>query len=87
MDVLLFKRNGMLLSKRPSRVAKRRVLTLSALLTLGLLLPACQTNSTGINAQCAPWRKITYSAKGDTAVTIKEVRVHDQTGVNLGCWK
>jgi hypothetical protein len=36
--------------------------------------------------QCAPWRSIHYSSK-DNPRTIKEVRVHDQTGVNLGCWK
>jgi hypothetical protein len=44
-------------------------------------------------ARCAGWRPISYSAEGknepekhsDTAGTIKQVREHNQTGLNKGC--
>jgi hypothetical protein len=52
------------------------------------LLAGCQTTSTTeTRAQCSAWRAITYSTKGDTAPTVKQVRVHNRTGQNLGCWK
>lgn len=50
-------------------------------------IAGCQTtSSTEIKAQCAAWRAITYSAKKDTADTVRQVRVHNRTGQNLGCW-
>lgn len=52
-----------------------------AAMSLGTATP---TQYKGV--QCAPWRSIRYSSK-DNPRTINEVRVHDQTGVNLGCWK
>ena len=53
-----------------------------------LSLTACETTSTATNraAQCAAWRSISYSSKGDTKLTVKQVRVHNATGKNLGCW-
>jgi hypothetical protein len=38
-------------------------------------------------ARCSGWRAITFSAKGDTPRTVKEVRTHNQTGKNKKCWK
>ena len=67
----------------------------SALL-LAIVLTACAptraTVTTGNSlaaskARCAGWRAITFSAKGDTPRTIKEVRTHNQTGKNKKCWK
>ena len=58
------------------------------MLSATFLLTACQTtSSTEIRAQCAAWRSITYSKKGDTGKTIRQVRVHNRTGQNLGCWR
>lgn len=79
----MFKKNGTPLCRKPSRTA--------TLLALGLsltLLTGCGTISTATNkqAQCAAWRAISYSAKKDTAETVKQVRVHDATGKRLGCW-
>jgi hypothetical protein len=37
-------------------------------------------------ARCSGWRKISFSAKGDTDETIGEIRSHNQTGVNKRCW-
>lgn len=45
------------------------------------------TSSTDIAAQCAAWRAITYSVKKDTPPTVKQIRIHNQVGRNLGCWK
>jgi hypothetical protein len=47
--------------------------------------PATLTSATSLKAQCAPWRAISYS-KNDTVVTVRQVRVHNVTGRNLGCW-
>lgn len=54
-----------------------------------ILTAGCATTTTATNrdAQCAAWRAITYSQKHDTAPTVKQVRVHNQVGRNLGCWK
>jgi hypothetical protein len=47
-------------------------------------------------ARCAGWRGLSYAVEGDpnkgethgdTADTIAEIRVHNQTGVNKHCWK
>lgn len=43
--------------------------------------------ATTVKAQCTAWRAITYSSKGDTAQTVRQVRVHNLTGSKLGCWK
>jgi hypothetical protein len=53
-------------------------------------LAGCQTTGTTVTttkAQCGPWRAITYSSKGDTAQTVKQVRVHNRTGQHLKCWR
>jgi hypothetical protein len=53
-------------------------------------LAACATTSstaTGLKAVCAPWRAISYASKRDSAPTVRQVRVHNRTGQNLGCWK
>lgn len=87
MALIAFKRSGTRPNKLQSSAAKRLALTLSLLLS-ATLLGACQTtSSTEIRAQCSAWRAITYSSKGDTALTIKQVRIHNRTGQNLGCWK
>ena len=36
---------------------------------------------------CSPWRAITYSNKKDTKETVDQVRVHNQVGQRLQCWK
>ena len=61
------------------------LLSLSSTLMLG----ACATTSmTGIHGKiaCEPWRAITYSSKSDTAPTVKQIKIHNQTGRNLRCW-
>lgn len=79
--------NGTPPSRPRSNAARRLVRTLS-LLSIASLLAACSTtSSTETKAQCAAWRAITYSSKKDTAVTVKQIRVHNRTGQNLGCWK
>jgi len=83
----LCKRNGTPPRKRQSPRLKRLVLTLSLLSTASLLAACATTSTTETRAQCAAWRAITYSSKGDTALTVKQVRVHNRTGQNLGCWK
>ena len=35
----------------------------------------------------AAWRAITYSAKGDTKLTVDQIRTHNLVGRKLGCWK
>lgn len=45
------------------------------------------TTATTTDAQCAAWRAITYSSSKDTVETVKQVRVHNKVGKNLGCWK
>jgi len=44
------------------------------------------STATTLRAQCAAWRAITYSAKRDTAPTVRQVRVHNRTGQRFGCW-
>lgn len=72
-------------SRRP-KVLARTLIGLSAM----LLLTNCvttQTTVTTTEAQCAAWRRITYSAKGDTQPTVTQVRRHNKVGRSLGCWK
>lgn len=45
------------------------------------------TTATTTKSQCDAWRAITYSAKGDTKLTVDQVRVHNAVGKRLGCWK
>jgi hypothetical protein len=42
---------------------------------------------TAAKTQCEAWRPITYSGTRDTPQTVRQVRVHNRTGQNLGCWK
>lgn len=66
----------------------RFIWTAVLLLLLAIYLGGCATtSSTETKAQCAAWRPITYSLKGDTARTVKQIRVHNRTGQNLRCWK
>lgn len=53
------------------------------------LMAGCETVETATNraAQCAAWRAISYSAKGDTKLTVQQIRVHNEVGRKLGCWK
>lgn len=67
---------------------------LSALPLLCLLLAGCATTGsdqsltpTTVAELCKPWRAIGYSSTKDTPVTVRQVRVHNKTGANLGCWK
>lgn len=71
-----------------------KLLSLPLLLWLPLSLASCATVSTGTASDpsltkqivCGPWRAITVSKTKDTPETVRQVQVHDQTGVNLGCW-
>lgn len=36
---------------------------------------------------CASWKPIEYDSEKDTPLTVNGVRVHNQTGRNLRCWK
>lgn len=74
----------MRLSRQQSNAAKVLAVMLSATSIAG-----CQTvtSSTETRAQCAAWRSISYSAKKDTTDTVRQVRVHNRTGQNLGCWE
>lgn len=85
----------------PSAISKRSwqlkgrsalALKLSVLLPV-LVLAGCQTTRSGIptagtvrilDVQCWP-KKITYS-KADTSPTKSQVREHNATGRNIGCW-
>lgn len=83
--------SGMRLRKKPLSKLNRRARMLSVLL-LGSLLAGCQTAGTlttvtRSETQCAAWRAITYSSKKDTPLTVEQVRVHNQVGRKLGCWK
>jgi hypothetical protein len=53
-----------------------------------VLLQGCATDSIGTSkaALCAPWKPISYSSKQDTARTVRQVRAHNLTGKNVGCW-
>lgn len=75
------------------QVSVRVLLLLSRLsiLGVGLGLSACGTipiagTVQSTKAVCVPWRKITYSYK-DTDLTRKQIKIHDQTGRNLRCWR
>jgi hypothetical protein len=76
-------------------MARRLGPMLNALLLATLLTACAQTsgivttgNSKDVQkARCAGWRAITFSAKGDTEQTIKEVRTHNVVGVKKKCWK
>lgn len=59
-------------------------------MSLPLVLSGCQTTSTTVTTRegrCAAWRAITYSAKGDTKLTVDQIRTHNLVGKKLGCWK
>jgi hypothetical protein len=67
----------------------RPTAALAAALLASSMLAACATTGTSattIKAQCAAWRAITYSSQHDTAVTVRQVRVHNRTGQKIGCW-
>jgi hypothetical protein len=58
-------------------------------LALAVLLAGCV--STGLTATasktvCRSWVPITYSGRNDTGLTKRQIRVHNRTGQNLGCW-
>ena len=62
----------------------------AALLLASSTLAGCATTgttATTAEAQCAAWRAITYSSKRDTAETVRQVRVHNRAGENMGCWQ
>lgn len=89
MDRPAFRLNGTRLSQRLSNSQKRLVKTLSAM-CLMTLLANCQTTGTTVTTRegrCAAWRAITYSAKGDTKLTVDQIRTHNLVGRKLGCWK
>jgi len=75
----------------PSVVVRMRMrAALAALLLASTTLAGCATTGTSATtapAQCAAWRAITYSSQHDTAVTVRQVRVHNRTGEKLGCWR
>ena len=56
-----------------------------------LLTNCVTTGTTGTvtdrASRCAAWRAITYSAKGDTKLTVDQIRTHNLVGRKLGCWK
>lgn len=81
----MFKPSGTQPCKRQSSKAARLVMTLSAMSLLTLTGCATLTSATNLEAQCSAWRKITYY-KQDTKNTVRQVRVHNATGRNLGCW-
>lgn len=68
-------------------------LLLLSLLSLSIGLAGCSTTrlfgptslTEASRIQCAPAKPITYSSSKDTAETIKQVRVHNQTYGNLKC--
>lgn len=89
MDRLAFRLNGTRLSRRPSNSPRRLAVTLSVM-CLATLLASCQTTGTTVTTRegrCAAWRAITYSAKGDTKLTVDQIRTHNLVGRKLGCWK
>lgn len=87
--------NNAATSKRNWRLKEQRGLALGlSVLLLVSLLAGCQTTRTGIptvgtvpivDVQCWP-KRITYS-KNDTKPTKDQVREHNLTGRNIGCWK
>jgi uncharacterized lipoprotein YajG len=66
----------------------RKATKLGLMLSATLLLAGCQTTSSTatLAAKCAGLKPITYSTKGDSAATRKQVRLHNATGRKLGCW-
>ena len=58
---------------------------LSAMMLTGCA--ATRSIATSPEALCAPWRAISYSGQRDSAQTVRQVRVHNATGRNLGCWQ
>ena len=91
MEWRAFKQNGTRLSRRPSVSRKRLAVTLSAMCLMTLLTNCVTTGTTGTvtdkASRCAAWRAITYSAKGDTKLTVQQIRTHNLVGRKLGCWK
>lgn len=72
-----------------SRLLWLNLAYLPFLVLLAAILAACQTTTTATASRtvCAPWRAITYSGTRDTQQTQRQVKVHNRTGQNLGCWK
>lgn len=59
------------------------------LLLVATLISGCvttRTTATDRKSQCAAWRAISYSAKGDTPLTVNQIRVHNRVGQLLKCW-
>ena len=57
---------------------------------LALFLGGCattRTTATTTEALCAPWRAITYSGKSDSPQTARQIRVHNDVGKRLKCWR
>jgi hypothetical protein len=48
--------------------------------------PQTGSTATSVESICAGWRAIRYSGRGDTAMTIKQVRTHNRVGQSRGCW-
>jgi hypothetical protein len=75
---------------KPSTIF-RLYLIVPLLAVAAILLSGCvttQTTVTTTKAQCAAWRKITYSWKdGDSQPTIRQIRVHNAVGRKLSCWR
>lgn len=89
MVKVTFKRNGMPPKGLLFKKARRPAVMLCAMLASSLLVgcAAIPTTATTIEAQCAAWRRIRYSASKDTKMTVDQIRIHNETGRNLGCWK
>lgn len=99
MDAQQFVLNGMQRSGARSISAAKPVTTLKELfrpfLPILCLVPllavagcaTTHTTATAVKTLCTPWRAITYSGTGDTPQTVRQIRVHNKTGQNLGCWK
>jgi len=51
------------------------------------LLSSAQRQAETKKARCGRWQKIEYDGQGDTLPTIWQIRKHNQTGVNAGCWR
>lgn len=89
MDRPAFKLNGTRLSQRLSR-HRRTLAPMLSVIFLATFLAGCQTTSTTVTTRegrCAAWRAITYSAKGDTKLTVDQIRTHNLVGKKLGCWR
>lgn len=58
----------------------------------GLALSGCVTTQQGTRTTvagnvCGAWRKITYDSGEDTQETVRQILIHNKTGVNLKCWR